>query len=82
MKPVRYTADAAKSLKRHGNVAPRVMKAINEYAADPLAHANRIKRLVGSTANRLSVSDFRVIFEETEDGIIVTKIGPRGNVYD
>jgi hypothetical protein len=32
MKRIRYTADAAKSLKRHGNVADRIMRAMREYA--------------------------------------------------
>jgi mRNA interferase RelE/StbE len=31
---------------------------------------------------RLRVGDYRVIFEETADEMIVTKIGPRGSVYD
>ena len=82
MKPIRYTAAAAKSLKRHGNMAARIRKAIGEYAADQTAHANNIRQLVGSSAKRLRVSDFRVIFEETEAEILVTKIGPRGDVYD
>ena len=33
------------------------------------------------TAKRLRVGNFRVIFEETEAEILVTKIGP-GGVYD
>jgi DNA-binding XRE family transcriptional regulator len=48
----------------------------------PAAHANNVSRLVGSTACRLRIGDFRVIFEETDTDIIVTKFAPRGNVYD
>lgn len=82
MKQVRYTADAAKALKRHGNMAARIRRAITDYAADdPAAHANNVRQLVGSPAKRLRVGDFRVIFEETDAEIIVTKIGPRGSVY-
>jgi mRNA interferase RelE/StbE len=82
MKQVRYTADAAKSLKRHANVAKRLRKTIAEYGADQAAHSNNVTQLVGSSAKRLVVGDYRIIFEETETEIIVTKIGPRGNVYD
>ena len=82
MKTVRYTPDALKGLKRHGNMAARIRNAIEEYAAETGAHANSVTRLVGSTASRLRVGDFRAIFEETETDIIVTKIAPRGSVYD
>ncbi len=60
----------------------RIMDAISEYAADPAAHANQIKSLVGLNAKRLRIGDFRVIFEESPTQIVVTKIGPRGNVYE
>lgn len=82
MKQVRYTAAAAKALRRHGNMAMRIRRAIADYAADQAAHANNVRQLASSTAKRLRVGDFRVIFEETEAEILVTKIGPRGGVYD
>lgn len=82
MKTVRYTSDAARDLRRHGNMAGRVRRAISEYASDSSAHANNVIRLAGSTALRLRVGDYRVIFEETETELLVTKIGPRGGVYD
>ena len=82
MKVVLYTASAARDLKRHGNVATRVRTAVGEYAADPAAHANNVTSLVGSSAKRLRVGDFRVIFEVTDTSLTVTKIGPRGDVYE
>ncbi len=82
MKEVVYTLPALKSLKLHSNVRERIMRAISEYAADQQAHANQVAALVGVNAKRLRIGDFRVIFEETVDRIIVTKIGPRGGVYD
>jgi mRNA interferase RelE/StbE len=82
VKSVRYHPDALKGLMRHGNVAARLRKAIEEYAAETGAHANNVTRLVGSTASRLRVGGFRVIFEESDTEIVVTKIAPRGNVYD
>jgi mRNA interferase RelE/StbE len=44
--------------------------------------AARLRQLVGSSAKRLRVGDFRVLFEEDETTILVTKIGPRGDVYE
>jgi mRNA interferase RelE/StbE len=54
----------------------------SEYAANPAAHANNVTRLVGSPASRMRVADYRVIFVETEQELVVTRVGPRGNVYD
>jgi len=82
MKTVRYTLDAMQDLKRHGNVANRIRKAIADYAADPLAHANNVKALKGSAALRMRVGDYRVVFMEDAAGIVVTRVGPRGDVYD
>ncbi len=82
MKTVRYSAQAIANLKRYGNMTARVRKAMNEYAADPAAHANNVTRLVGSPASRMRVADYRVIFVETEQELVVTRIGPRGDVYD
>jgi mRNA interferase RelE/StbE len=82
MKLVRYHPDALRSLKRHGNVASRIRRAIEEYAAKTGPHSNSVTRLVGSTASRLRVGDFRAIFEETDTEIFVTKIAARGSAYD
>lgn len=82
MKIVRYTAEAARDLRRHGNMAARVRKAISEYAEGNSAHANNVTRLVASTGSRMRIGDYRVIFEEAETAITVTKIAPRGGAYD
>jgi mRNA interferase RelE/StbE len=82
VKAVSYGRDAAKDLRRHGSVAGRIIRAVDDYAADPKARANNVTQLVGSTAKRMRVGDFRVIFEETEREILVTKVGPRSSVYD
>jgi mRNA interferase RelE/StbE len=82
VKTVVYGAQVAKSLRRHGNMAARIQKAIAEYAADPIAHANNVTEPVGEQTKRMRVGDFRVIFVETESEITVIKIGPRGSVYD
>ena len=81
MRTVVYTLDATKDLKRHGNVAARVRKAVAEYAADPQAHANNVTQLVGLPFWRIRVGDFRAIFDMTDATITVVKIAPRGGVY-
>lgn len=73
---------AAKQLRKHGNVAQRIRKAIGEYAESPAAHANNVKALVGSDALRMRVGDYRVIFTETEMEITVLAIGPRGGICE
>jgi mRNA interferase RelE/StbE len=82
VKTVRYSPDALKSFRRYGNVAARARKVVEEYAAETGAHANNVTRLVGSTGYRLRIGDYRVIFEESDTDIVVTKFGPRGDVYD
>lgn len=82
MKAVIVLPAAAKFLRRNRAESARIISKIEGYAADPAPFANNVKRLAGSTALRLRIGDFRVIFEETETEIVVTKIGPRGSVYD
>jgi mRNA interferase RelE/StbE len=82
MKTVTYTRSALKDLKRHANVAARIRQVMNEYAADPRSHANNVPQLAGSSAKRMRVGDYRVIFEESATEILVTKVGPRGGVYE
>ena len=53
-----------------------------DHAASEGAHANQVTALKGSSALRLRVGDFRVIFEETSTALIVTAVGPRGDIYD
>ena len=82
MKTVRYTTEALRNLKRHGNVAARIRRALEEYGADQAAHVNNVTQLVGSGASRMRVGDFRVIFLETATELTVVRVGPRGGVYD
>ena len=82
VKTIRFSVAAAKELKKHGNMAARARRAIVEYAADASAHANNVTALVGMPEKRMRIGDFRMIFEETETEIVVTRFGPRGNVYD
>jgi mRNA interferase RelE/StbE len=67
-------------LRKYQSVAARIVAKIEAYAADPAA--TRVKAMKGSSAARLRVGDFRVIFEETKDEVIVLDIGPRSGVYE
>jgi mRNA interferase RelE/StbE len=82
MKTVVILPAAAKALRKHRADAARLLGKIEAYATDPATMANNMKALSGSRAFRLRVGDCRIVFEETESEIIVTKIGPRGSIYD
>jgi len=79
MKTISFTRSAAADLRVNRSNAKRIMAKIERYAE---TGAGDVTQLVGSKAFRLRVGDFRVIFEESETEIIVTKIGPRGGVYE
>jgi mRNA interferase RelE/StbE len=81
VKTVIYLSAARKGLRRHKAEANRIMAKIDAYAANPNAFA-KVKVLTGSTAKRLRIGDFRVIFEETDTEVIITDIGPRGSIYE
>lgn len=82
MKTVVILPAAAKSLRKHRADAERILSKIEAYAADPAAMANNVKALTDGGGLRLRVGDYRVIFEETRTEVIVTKIGPRGSIYE
>jgi mRNA interferase RelE/StbE len=82
MKRVVYLPAAAKALRKYRNIAAHIMEKVDAYAADPAPLANNVKALKGSRAVRLRIGDIRVIFEETDEEIIVTRIGPRRSIYD
>jgi mRNA interferase RelE/StbE len=65
VKTVRYSPDVLKSLRRYDNVAARARKAAEKHAGGCGEHAKNVTRLVGSTACRLRIGDYRMIFEES-----------------
>ena len=79
MKKVNYTLSAFKDLQRLRSQAARIMSKVSAYAENGEGKATE---LVGQSGKRLRVGDFRVIFVETDDEIVVTKVGPRGSIYD
>jgi mRNA interferase RelE/StbE len=83
MRTIRYSDPALKQLRAIGPVmAKRVMAKLDQFAADPSALANQVKRLQGMDALRLRVGAYRVIF--TDDGMVllVLKVGHRRDIYD
>jgi mRNA interferase RelE/StbE len=79
MKAILYAPSAAADLRKYRSVARRIMAKVERYAQ---TGAGNVTQLVGSDARRLRDGDFRVIFVETETQILVTKIGPRGDIYE
>jgi mRNA interferase RelE/StbE len=82
MKAVRYSQEAARDLRRRGNIAGRVRRAISDGAADPGANANNVTQLIGSPLYRMRIGDYRANFEETADTVMVTTVRPRDSPYD
>jgi len=82
MKTVRFHPAAEAALRKHRNVAGRLIERIKAYARNPAAFANNVTDLKGTRGKRLRVGDWRIIFEESDDEILITKIGPRGSIYD
>lgn len=78
----RHPSGRRQGAAQHRAESERILAKIETYAAEPASQANNVKMLSGSSGKRLRVGNFRVIFEETETEMIVTKIGPRGSVYD
>jgi mRNA interferase RelE/StbE len=79
VKAVHISPDAALGLRRHRKDAKRILAKIDRYAE---TGAGDVTRLVSSSTSRLRVGNYRVVFEETQTDIFVTKIGPRGSIYD
>jgi mRNA interferase RelE/StbE len=82
VKTISYTRAATRALRKHRNMAPRIMTKVEDYAADPASLANVVTEIVGKDQLRLRVGDFRVLFRETATEVIVLDIGPRGSIYD
>ena len=80
---IAISKDALKALDRMpANTASLIRSKIVQYADDPKAMANNVKRLKGGSYFRLRVGDWRVIFERDRDTVIVLAIGPRGAIYE
>jgi mRNA interferase RelE/StbE len=82
MKTVMYTKVALRNLQAHRNRAKQIRAKIDQYATNPAALANNVIQLSGSSAKRLRIAGFRVLFTETETTITILDVGPRGEIYE
>jgi mRNA interferase RelE/StbE len=82
VKTVNYTRAALRSLQAHSNRARQIRAKIDQYASDPASLANNVIQLTGSSAKRLRIANFRVLFTETETTITILDVGPRGDIYE
>ena len=60
----------------------RIVTKLEQYAHDPASLRNQVRALRGARALRLRVADYRVIFTEDQNRILVLTIGHRRDVYD
>lgn len=73
-------SSASKYLMRlDENTRRRITDALIALSVNPLQ--GDIKKLRGSALHRLRVGNYRVIFGIIGGKIVVSKIGPRGDVY-
>jgi mRNA interferase RelE/StbE len=80
MKAIAYTGVAARQrAKLDSKIRARIDAKLETYAAS--GHGD-LKRLAGREGVRLRMGDWRVIFYEEVDTIVVTAVGHRREIYD
>ena len=76
---IKYSDQALKFLtKLRKQDAKRIVSKIEQYAEDPTALQNQVKKLTNSIYFRLRVGNYRVIFSETGEVMKMEKIRNRG----
>ena len=64
------------------NTRELILDKVRQYADDPAALANNVKRLQGySDRYRIRVGDWRVIFDDEGNVLLVVEVVPRGGAY-
>ncbi|MFZ3350214.1 MAG: type II toxin-antitoxin system RelE/ParE family toxin [Xanthobacteraceae bacterium] len=80
MKPIAFTpASTRQWVKLSAQIWQRIDARLTEFAA---SGKGDVKRLKGRQGSRLRVGDWRVIFYEEKDAIIVVAVGHRREIYD
>ena len=80
MKPVVFTPAA---LRQWSKLSPDIRRRIDARLMEFVSSGKGdVRRLKGRAGARLRVGDWRVIFDETRDTIIVVAVGHRREVYD
>jgi mRNA interferase RelE/StbE len=80
VRQILFTPAATRQWVRLSNdVRRRVDARLSEFA---VSGKGDVKRLKGRAGARLRVGDWRVIFEENGDDIVVVAVGHRREIYD
>jgi mRNA interferase RelE/StbE len=80
VKSIRFTPAATRQwVKLSADVRRRADGRLTAFAASGVGD---VKRLKGRAGARLRIGDWRVIFDETEEAIIVVAVGHRREIYD
>lgn len=80
MRQVAFTAASARRwAKLSADVRSRIDKGLTRFVET--GHGD-VKRLKGREGSRLRVGEWRVIFYEDQDTVIVAAVGHRREVYD
>lgn len=79
---IRYSKQAEGFLKKvQRKQRETIIAKIHQYADDPQSLKNMVKKLQNSPFSRLRVGDYRVVFDEDGNVILIERIETRGNVY-
>jgi len=79
---IQYDPKALKQLKKLDKpIASKILDGIEEYVSNP--NSNKIKKLKTpfDGAYRLRIGDYRVIFYQEDDLILISKIAHRKQIY-
>ena len=80
MKRIVFTPAATRQwVKLSEDVRRRIDSRLTEFA---MSGKGDVRRLMGRTGARLRVGDWRVIFYEERDVIVVVAVGHRREIYD
>jgi mRNA interferase RelE/StbE len=80
VKSIVFVPSAIRQWKKlAANVRKRIDARLKEFAA---SGKSDVKRLTGRKGARLRVGDWRVIFVEEDNTIVVVAVGHRREVYD
>ena len=80
MREIAFTPAAARQwLELSADIRKRIDAKLTVYATDG---SGDVKRLKGRAGCRLRVGDWRVIFIEDSNSIIIVAVGNRRDIYD
>lgn len=84
MRVIEYSREATKALlKMDRATARRIRSKVLQLAAEPESLANNVRALKGDQGlMRLRVGDWRVIYTEDLQILLVIRVAPRGSAYE